>query len=796
INGRTNGDFDPAGNVTRAEAAKMICIALNGGKEPVLSASANATFADINGHWAAKYIEYCVSLGIVAGKSATSFDPNGNVTGVELAKMLLIALGYNAQHEKFVGGNWDTNVNVVASQKALYEGLETIDPAVALSRDNAAQMIWNALQANEVEYKYTLISDGNGGLTSQVVVEDKLVGTPSSTITLMEDKYGIIDTDETTEILNAISYNTKTGKYTYNDTYVTTADYTDLLGQNVCFVIKATDDVLGAYAEDSSTVAAGVWGDAYDADDAVIEADGEEFDVANITPVAFGASKSGNVITLSLTQGTPADYEEFVAIDNTDDDDEVDMIIYYPVDFDEVTYVGSDYARIDTTPYDFEDYDVYEGVAKEDMALISVDATLKTLGIITEMEKQTGTVESTSSDGTITIDGVAYTDASGEGLENDDEIDFYAINDYVVIAEPASTAADLSEFAVVTKYASNAGTMTGPQAKLLFTTGGDATVVDLDKEYSSEIEGKLVTFEIEDGEYVLTVVDADTEVDFDEVGGTQIEVSVDFEEADKGKSNATIGTAKINSDAVVFVFDGVDEYSVITGAELAKINDGETTVIYYGADENSNNYPFVSFAYVESDEVVTTDTAYGYVVSTVKTAGTGDDAVMTFTMWNGEEEVPVATEAGYVKAGVGKGSIIAYTMNTAGEIDNIEIMTEDVAATGRVAAIASFDGEDSMVIDWGDGNQKSFVIDEDDSTVLFIDKTNTRGETTGSIQAAVTADATNTNLTEGTDYTEGTNLYYNVLVVGPWGGGDLVLLVVDTDNDWNDVIGTSSEVAE
>ena len=126
INGRTNGDFDPAGNVTRAEAAKMICIALNGGKEPVLSASATPVFADIAGHWAAKYIEYCTSLGIVAGDGAGKFNPNGNVKAVELAKMLLIALGYNAEHGKFLGANWDTNVNVVASQKDLYEGLEKI----------------------------------------------------------------------------------------------------------------------------------------------------------------------------------------------------------------------------------------------------------------------------------------------------------------------------------------------------------------------------------------------------------------------------------------------------------------------------------------------------------------------------------------------------------------------------------------------------------------------------------------------------------------------------------------------
>ena len=229
INGRTNGDFDPAGNVTRAEAAKMITIALNGGKEPVLSASATPIFADIAGHWAAKYIEYCVSEGIVAGKSATSFDPNGNVTGVELAKMLLIALGYNAEHGKFLGGNWDTNVNVVASQKDLYEDLEIIDPAAAATRDTAAQMVWNALKAIMVEYDYKLTTDANGNITSELKVKD-IPETEKNT--LLEKKY---NSQSVTGIITKVEFDAEDAEYSYtvqgvNDKIVTEADYSDLFG--------------------------------------------------------------------------------------------------------------------------------------------------------------------------------------------------------------------------------------------------------------------------------------------------------------------------------------------------------------------------------------------------------------------------------------------------------------------------------------------------------------------------------------------------------------------------------------
>ena len=165
INGYPDGSYKPEGTITRAEACKMICVALNGGKEPTLGTTTKASFTDTKGHWAEKYIESCVAQGIVAGIGGGKFNPNGNVTGSQFAKMLLIALGYNADTQGYVGAPWEVNVNVDASAKGLYVDLAGMDPAKALSRDNAAQMVWNALNAYEVEYKYNLVTQ-NGQLTS------------------------------------------------------------------------------------------------------------------------------------------------------------------------------------------------------------------------------------------------------------------------------------------------------------------------------------------------------------------------------------------------------------------------------------------------------------------------------------------------------------------------------------------------------------------------------------------------------------------------------------------------------
>ncbi len=91
-----------------------------------------------------------MSQGIVSGVGGGRFSPAGNVTASQLAKMLLVCLGYDADIEEFTGNAWDTNVNVVATQKGIYEGLAGLDVSAALTRDNAAQMVWNALQATEV----------------------------------------------------------------------------------------------------------------------------------------------------------------------------------------------------------------------------------------------------------------------------------------------------------------------------------------------------------------------------------------------------------------------------------------------------------------------------------------------------------------------------------------------------------------------------------------------------------------------------------------------------------------------
>ena len=118
INGKEDGSyFDPTGNVTRAEMAKMIATVLNQGADvDGLYVGMNTGLTDVKGHWAESYINYCYSLGIIAGRGNGKFDPDAGVTGSEAAKMLLVAAGYDPAIEGLTGTDWEINTNAPGLQ--------------------------------------------------------------------------------------------------------------------------------------------------------------------------------------------------------------------------------------------------------------------------------------------------------------------------------------------------------------------------------------------------------------------------------------------------------------------------------------------------------------------------------------------------------------------------------------------------------------------------------------------------------------------------------------------------------
>lgn len=155
VSGRDDGAFHPIDGVTRAEAAKMIAVLMNGGIEANTGAKKEPTFTDVQGHWAEGYIEYCADMDIVSGDGKGHFDPDGQVTVIQFYKMALTALGYGAEAYHLMGAGWAAQTLERAQNTAgrkLTEGLpnDGLDgrgddqPA---SREVAAQILYNALLA-------------------------------------------------------------------------------------------------------------------------------------------------------------------------------------------------------------------------------------------------------------------------------------------------------------------------------------------------------------------------------------------------------------------------------------------------------------------------------------------------------------------------------------------------------------------------------------------------------------------------------------------------------------------------
>ena len=148
LDGYTDGSFKPTDSIAREEMAKMVAVLSNAGDDVSTLYASACKFADTKDRWSASYVAYCNETGIVAGRNATTFDPRGNVTGIETAKMLLCLIGFDATAQGYVGSNWKTRVMSDAKAVGLLDGFAAdYDIAKAITREEAAQMMLNALQA-------------------------------------------------------------------------------------------------------------------------------------------------------------------------------------------------------------------------------------------------------------------------------------------------------------------------------------------------------------------------------------------------------------------------------------------------------------------------------------------------------------------------------------------------------------------------------------------------------------------------------------------------------------------------
>ena len=355
INGKEDGSyFDPTGNVTRAEMAKMIATVLNQGADvDGLYVGMNTGLTDVKGHWAESYINYCYSLGIIAGRGNGKFDPAATVTGNEAAKMLLVAAGYDAQLAGLTGADWAIKTASLASTLGIFDNLSvaTSDP---LTRDNAALLIYNALDIEMIqkyENGYAIAFEDHRTLLSTKYGVYKVEGvvTGNEWAQLEDtDSEDALATGKTkmdhVKVYKSTTSNTVVGEYEEekNPVIFNVSTPVDMLGQTVTMYVRKTtvlanSEVLGVYVNGNNNVVK-TTADTQDTMKDFLKGTGLSVDGDTAYYVNYGVMKDEAAATKAMgfesgdrfnsVKGKTNGYGvELTAIDN-DNDGEVEYVLY------------------------------------------------------------------------------------------------------------------------------------------------------------------------------------------------------------------------------------------------------------------------------------------------------------------------------------------------------------------------------------------------------------------------------------------------------------------------------------
>jgi hypothetical protein len=537
IGGYPDGSYKPAQTVTRAEMAKLICVTLNGGKDPVLGVKDTPTYSDVRNSsdaWAESYIEYCSNLGIVSGVGDGRFSPSRAVTGVEAAKMLLVALGYKSDVYVLTGADWAVTTSILANDAGLFKGLDSLDASAGLSRDDAAQMIFNALNANTMEMQ-----------PSYSITDGKVTYNYSKSITLLESafkahKYEAIvtatpedTTSDNTAVKSTVKYVTSSNGVTNtNSSSVTTLKNvnagSDLLGYTVTFYALdenvnggVVSSILGDVVIDSGKTTAvtytgtklGGYTTTTDLDNLrkTLTADG--FTVTSNTAaftdtgVIYNNLGKNTVVSSSIDDvtdlGAILKTGVQVKLIDTESDGDVDYVIGLQKSVGVVsTYVPASYTLSITnksnnsgndtavflTEDAFKDLVVGDDVATNGVVLYYTAGNGKTY--VEAASSVTGTLTQRYGDNALYVDGVKYTQSAigndynsgttgklgGASVKTGDSITLYLDNEGYVVYVKTATAA--TQYILVTDATTISSTVAGANAtQTLYGVLSDGTKV-------------------------------------------------------------------------------------------------------------------------------------------------------------------------------------------------------------------------------------------------------------------------------------------------------------------------------
>ena len=729
INGYTDGSFKPNDTVTRAEMAKMIYVLRTGNSDASAYNNDKTSFTDVNGHWAAGFIKYCQSVGIIAGQSATKFAPDQTVTAQEAAKMLLVTLGYDANKAGLVGINWASKTNALADENGLLDDVNTSFTGPC-PRQYAAQLIYNAIDTPTVVWRddaytnVTLLGDDNKTVGEKfmnlkkttAVLEDVSKTSGKETFELTLDK-STVDENKTTD---------DKGKALYNFTDVK-KDYSDLKYQMVTVLYKNNDKskVYGVYATKDNTQQTGILKD-LKMDGNKAKLDDTKYDLADKNTVYVNGKSwtenkkdSNNIKSFIDTYGNDSDtkytnaaYMQPTEVKLLATDGSTDYSILNVKTFAvaEVTAVGSDYINVsfkkgDNTiatksKLESDDWDWYDGVKKNDYVVLTAAGNYGTNhGLVEKATVVTGKVNGTKSDDGVAIDGEWYTMAGKKGNmvtrpNTGANVEMVVVNGYVYYTD--TTAGSIDDIALLVEAAPKGGVNSKWEARMIFADGTDK-VVEIEKKWDDKDDGAAIA-EFHEG--IASNPNANETITYSKTPSeTKVAPMLVSYEVSKDVYTLTRLGFKNTDDKNATKIDtnGYDEYVTATGKDLetdGSIKGGTfapsaVSRLYY----ESTGVVFVKSKADKANNASTGENA-DYKVVTGKTASGYDRNILSATAVANKSGNGYYAQAAFIDLG---------TDSTGGSSDNYAVVLKNVkkltgTANGTVYEITAWNGTEQITV--------------------------------------------------------------------------------------------------
>ena len=593
--GTDKGAFEPTGTLTREQAAAIICRMLLGDDAENLTTN-STVFSDVAAdRWSAGYIGYCAQQNILAGTGNGTFNPEGELTGLAFAKMLLVALGYDPAIEQYVGNDWAVNVAADAVDAGI--AVSGVIMADAMTREQAAQMAYQTLEADMVRYasRGTTIQQPDG---STIIVGN----TAAEPVSKTDSDYAGDSNDDTQQFCERYFADLK--KVNGEDDFARPASQW-----------KLKNDIIGTYpAEADGTFTTAVdKGDLYDVIGRTVYND-----ITASKPTDFSVYVDGDPVS-------SPDVADYFVNNETDDakgtakgvltqvfvDDDNNVILSqihtYVAQVDggydeeneelELDDLGLDTFPAVNTTLSADDFENLSAFEDGDYVLITaVGDEVKT---IQAAEVVSGTVTSYTSNKNVTLDGTKYEYSQGYSSTYNLKDDYDLVLDtygYVIYADGVEASND---YVFITNVAQIGGVNKSFEAKAYFVDGTTAVIEvsnadDLEWESTDKTKNTWFSYdEKNDGTYELGKPNSNDSASKDfNTTGKIIETGDARISLDK--------SVRLNNDTV-FVIRRGDNVNVYTGIRnVPDVNvthleaDAEVEVVAILDDNGYADYLFIN----------------------------------------------------------------------------------------------------------------------------------------------------------------------------------------------------------